>query len=897
MSTQPLSNNSSSNPLSADIKLLGNMLGQIIREQHGVDAFNLVEEIRAIAKNRRSQVEGASEKLSTMVNQLDLPSQEVLIKAFGNYFQLINIAEEQQRIRVLRARERGSGLRESIHTAIFELKEKGLSANDVRTLIDRITLRLVTTAHPTEAKRKEVLVKLRRIGTLMTKRDREKLLPREEEAIQAELLARIEELWQTAPTRAARATVQDEVDFGLYFITTVMMDVTVDIYAELEQSLVEAYPDENWANLPLFLRFASWIGGDRDGNPFVTPEVTLDTLMRLRDAARAVYLEKIAMLQTYLTQSRDEIGVSDTLVESVLVDQTMMTEEMLPRELYHYKMDLIYQRLQENGYLNGAALLDDLRVVQASLQDNRGQHVANDMLERFIQQVRIFGLHLVPLDVREDARLHRDAIDEIFRHYGICEHYLAEPEAYKQQILIEEINNARPLLPVEPEFSEVTNRIIAIWRMIAQAQRRYGTEVIDTFIASHSETPSDQLTLLLFATEVGIHNDIDVVPLFETVDDLMGAADTMQRLFEIPVYRAHLEARQNRQQIMIGYSDSAKDGGYLASNWSLYTAQETLAEVCRANGIDLELFHGRGGSIGRGGGPTNRAIISQPPASLHGPIKITEQGEVIAFRYGNEDIARRHLNQVIHAVLIATGSPSQTSVKTEWRQVMDQVADLGRKAFRDFVYETSGFLDFWQEATPIRELSHLPIGSRPVKRGKGGFEDIRAIPWVFSWMQNRAIIPSWYGVGTALATFCEETPDGLAQLQTMYREWTFFYALIENVQFDLAKADMGIAELYASLVNDAGLRDQIFKQIQAEYERGCDTVCRITGQNALLESTPIMKVSIERRNPYVDPLNFIQVDLLRELRKMTEETEDYHHRLNAILATINGIAAGMKNTG
>lgn len=889
------SSNGTSNPLSTDIKLLGNMLGQIIREQHGVDAFNLVEEIRAIAKNRRSHMEDASEQLSNLINQLELPSQEVLIKAFGNYFQLINIAEEQQRIRVLRDRERGSGLRESIDTAILELKENGLSASDVRELIGRIAVRLVTTAHPTEAKRKEVLVKLRRIGQLMTKRDREKLLPREEKAIEAELLARIEELWQTAPTRAARATVRDEVDFGLYFITTVMMDVTVDIYAELEESLQKHYPDEKWSNLPLFLRFASWIGGDRDGNPFVTPEVTIETLGRLRNAATEVYLEQISMLQTYLTQSRDEIEVSDALVESIVGENPSDTQ--LPREIYHHKMDLIHEQLQQDGYINGQALLDDLEIVQDSLRQNHGQHVANDLLQRFMQQVRIFGLHLVPLDVREDARLHRDALDEIFRHYGICEHYLNEPEAYKQQLLIEEIKNARPLLPVEPHFSEITNRLIAMWRMIAAAQQQYGKEVIDTFIASHSESPSDQLTLLLFATEVGIQNDIDVVPLFETVDDLYGASETMQRLFEIPIYRNHLEARRNRQQIMIGYSDSAKDGGYLASNWSLYTAQESLAEVCQVNGIDLELFHGRGGSIGRGGGPTNRAIISQPPASLHGPIKITEQGEVIAFRYGNVDIARRHLNQVIHAVLIATGSPSQTQVKQVWRDVMDQVADLGRRAFRDFVYETEGFLDYWQEATPIRELSHLPIGSRPVKRGKGGFEDIRAIPWVFSWMQNRAIIPSWFGVGSALATFCDETSDGLARLQSMYREWTFFYALIENVQFDLAKADMGIAALYASLVDDTHLREKIFSQIQAEYERGCDYVCRITGQNALLESVPIMKLSIERRNPYVDPLNFIQVDLLRELRKSTEETDDYHDRLNAILATINGIAAGMKNTG
>jgi phosphoenolpyruvate carboxylase len=372
----------------------------------------------------------------------------------------------------------------------------------------------------------------------------------------------------------------------------------------------------------------------------------------------------------------------------------------------------------------------------------------------------------------------------------------------------------------------------------------------------------------------------------------------MATLFDNAQYKAHLEARGMRQQVMIGYSDSAKDGGYIASNWGLYRAQQALAEMCRARGVALELFHGRGGSIGRGGGPTNRAILSQPPASMQGRIKITEQGEVIAYRYSNAEIARRHLHQVLHAVLLAQGAPPRYDVRPEWRAAMDRLADAGRRAYRTLVYETPGFLEYWQQATPINELAHLPISSRPTKRrAQGGFADIRAIPWMFSWMQSRAIVPSWYGVGYALETFCQENGEGLALLREMYQQWSFFRALVDNVQLDIAKADMGIAQLYASLVEDADLREAIFGQIATEHERASRMLCLILEQDDLLGNQPVLKRSIERRNPYVDPLNFIQVALLRELRRLPPDTPEYNAALEAVLATVNGIAAGMKTTG
>ncbi len=881
--------------LSADIKYLGSLLGKVIRQQHGDAAFQLVEEVRALAKERRSSHErDYTGDLRAMIEQLDYESIRVLIKAFSNYFQLINIAEDQQRIRVLRQREAHGTLDESIDAAVRDLRAAGVSAQAMRELVDRLSVRLVMTAHPSEAKRKEVLIKLRHVALNIEMKDSGRLLPRELRRLEAALAEEIEELWQTRPTRSSRPTVMDEVDFGLYFITSVLMDVVFIIYDDLRAALAAHYPEGDWSNLPPLLRYASWIGGDRDGNPNVTADVSLETMRKLRAAARQVYLREIAFLRDHLTQSLDEIGVSQELLDAV---QTHHFPERAHDEVYRQFIALIGQRLEADDYATSDALLDDLLLIDASLRANRGFNVAEGSLRRLIDKVRLFGLHLVPLDIREDARLHRSALSEIFAVYGQCEAYEHLPEEERQALLSAEIDNRRPFFPVEPAFSETTNRIIATWRMIAEAHRRYGKQVIDTVIASMSTAPSDILAMLLLAREVGVDQDIDLVPLFETIEDLRGAPTIMEVLFKHPAYYRHLEARGLRQQIMLGYSDSNKDGGYFASNWSLYVAQRELVEVCGRYGVELELFHGRGGSIGRGGGPASRAILAQPPSAMQGRIKITEQGEVIAYRYSNVEIARRHLNQVMYAVLIATSAHSVLEARPEWRQAMDALASVSAMAYRRFVYETPGFVDYWQQATPINELARLPIGSRPVKRSKGGFEAIRAIPWMFSWMQSRAIIPSWYGVGTALRVFSLEREDGLSLLRTMYAEWPFFKALVENVELDLAKADMGIASLYATLVTETAVRQAIFEEMRAEHARAREFICQIIQQDDLLDHSPVLKVSIERRNPYVDPLNFIQVALIRRLRALPPGDDEHERLFGLVLATVNGIAAGMKTTG
>jgi phosphoenolpyruvate carboxylase len=882
--------------LSGEIRLLGTLLGNVIREQHGDDAFELVEAIRSTAKARRSGEEDATENLLQQVKKLTLDQQRVLTKAFANYFQLINIAEDHQRIRVLRDREIKGTLTETIDTALAVLKHNGVSAEEIRTMVDDLCVRLVLTAHPSEAKRYEVLFKLSDISELLSTLERQpNMLPREVELVIDDIIRRIEQLWQTRSNRSQRATVMDEVEFGSYFLVRFIMDVAVGIYLDLQASLEKHYPDADWAELPSVLQFASWIAGDRDGNPNVTPEITLQAMGYMRAQARQAYQSDLAYLRDRLTQSLDEVDASPELITSLGAANPFAGR--YAGEIYRQALSTVEDRLEGDSYRRSDELLRDLQIISDSMQAHRGKHAASGTLKRLMLKVRLFGLHLAPLEVREDSRLHANALAEIFAYYSIQPDYLSLPEPEKQAVLSKEIANRRPLFPLHPHFSDATNRIIATWRMIGDVHTNGSPRAIDTFIASMSQSASDVLTMVLFACETGIEDNLTIVPLFETVEDLMQAPGVMTSLFTNPQYQSYLAKHNHVQQIMIGYSDSNKDGGYVASNWSLYRAQESLARLCALHGVKLELFHGRGGSIGRGGGPTNRAILAQPPGSMLGPIKITEQGEVIHYRYGNPDIGFRHLQQVMNAALLAMQPDHHAQTDPAWPRLMDRLADISRRRYRNFIYEQSGFLTYWQEGTPINELAQLPIGSRPAKRSKGGFESIRAIPWVFSWMQSRAIIPSWYGVGHACETLCTEQADGLDLMRQMYARWPFFKALIDNVQLDVAKADMGIAELYSKLVSDPALRAQIFGEIKAEHARACQWICAITEQENLLDSSPLMQRSIERRNPYVDPLNFIQIVLLDQLRKLDPELPLSAEVLQTVLATVNGIAAGMKTTG
>ncbi len=901
--------------LSRDIHLLGNLLGELIVEQHGEEALRLVEDFRKLAIQRRAEDDPALlDELWRRVLALNAGEREILVKAFSNYFQLINIAEDIQRARVLRQRERGGIVRESVADALRSLLAAGLGAADLASLFDNLRVRLVLTAHPSEAKRKEMLVKLHAISEMMDRHDREDFPPRERAVFLAALREQIEALWQTPANRSTSKTVMDEVDFGLYYLTSVIMDVVIDVYEDLIRSLDEACPEADWSQPQGLLRFASWIGADRDGNPNVTADVTLQTLAVLRRAALQLWLREVTQLQEQLTQAggdaRDAAELRATLAQQ---PDAAQLEARWPGQPWRQLLQVVARRLQATldvepgAYADSRELIAELERIRQSLIANGSRQVANGSLLRLIRKLRLFGLHLVPLELREDAGLHRDALDELFRFYGIEDDYTGLPETAKQALLTQEIANPRPFFPTDASnFSENTQRVIRTWRMVAEAQARYGAIVIDTFIASMSQAPSDMLAMLLLASEVGVADQLELVPLLETIDDLYDGPAIMRALFANEAWMRHLRARGRgrglHQQIMVGYSDSSKDGGYLASNWHLYRAQQLLTEICAEHDIALQLFHGRGGSISRGGGPTNLAIRALPPGSLRRGTKITEQGEVIAYRYGNRDIGRRHLHQVMHAMLLALGSPQEVAVEPAWAEAMSALSELGHAAWRDFVYGSEDFLAFWQQATPIGELARLPISSRPAKRSTaGGFGSIRAIPWTFSWMQSRAIVPSWFGVGHALETWCAQEAQGLDLLRVMYRSWPFFNALLENAQLDVAKADLGIAGLYArELVEDEELRARYFSRIEEEHARTWRMLCAVTEQESLLENNPVIRRSIERRNPYVDPLNFIQVALLQELRGASAKTPAAPEQdavLREVLATISGIAAGMKTTG
>lgn len=882
-------NNNQRSALSEDIHLLGDLLGQVLREQHGREAFDLEERVRKAAIARREGDERAADTVVAAIGSADLQAKRVLTKAFSNYFQLVNIAEDQQRIRVLRAREARGELGESVPAALDELHAAGWGAAEVRQALERLSITLVLTAHPTEAKRQEMLIKLRSIADLIDRRERLDLLPREQDALVARLLKRIEELWQTRPTRSVAPSVMDEVEFGLYFLTSVIMDVTVDVYKEVRSGLAQRFPQENWAELPIFIRFASWIGGDRDGNPEVTPEVTVETIERMRRAARRIYMSDLEALRDTFTQSIGETGFSDSILEAVADRDDL--QKKYPDQPYRQYVTLLLEKLEDDSYRDGETLLAELRRVRRSLMDHRGLHVAEGALWRLMQKVRVFGLNIAPLDVREDARRITQALNEILGD-------LPDAESGRLARLQAELERHAPWELNERKLSETTQQIIAIWELVADAIDRYGPESISSVIGSMSRTGEDVLAMLVFARAYGVAEHVDIVPLFETIEDLDRGPDVMDRLFSMPGFRDHVRRRGDRQQIMIGYSDSDKDGGYLAANWALHEAMERMAAACQEHGVTLELFHGRGGSIGRGGGPTNRAILSQPSGATEGgKIRTTEQGEVIAYRYANASIARRHLHQVFHASLLASTIRSGGPMKSEWGEAMERLARSGQEAYVDLVYETEGFLDYWRQSTPFPELTQLQIGSRPSKRREGGFEEVRAIPWVFSWMQCRVILPSWYGIGTALEGFIEAEPDGLELLQRMYTEWPFFRLLIENAELDLAKVEMEIAERYLPLVQDAERGRKLFERLKAEFERSCREILRVTERDDLLDRLPVIKRSIERRNPYVDPLNFIQVDLLRELRELDPEDPKYEGLSAAALATIKGIAAGMKTTG
>lgn len=916
-------------PLSETIHLLGDLLGAIIREQAGDDAFALEEHVRDLAKMDRTgngDRHTAATRLVALIEGLEVPQLVVVIKAFTTYFGLINVAEQQERLRALREREQhGKPVAESLEDAVIQLRQRGVDAAQLDALLHAMTIEPVFTAHPTESKRRTILERLRRVADLLAAWSAPDCVPREQRTLERALRSEITALWQAHELRDQRPAVLDEVKKGIYYAQETLLPITPLIYRALGDALQTHYPDYPW-QVPPVLRWASWIGGDRDGNPYVTPPVTLETLRLLRHHAITHHIDAVEQLSHALTSSTYVVPASDELHQAlrtyagVFPNVAALLAQRNPSEPYRQLCTYIRQKLintqahaaawqpawnatpsaDPTRYGCGAELVEDLEIMAHSLRAHAGAAIADGMLQDVLHQARVFGLHLLSLDIRQHAERHATALADVLRATGVCPDYLALAEAERAALLSRELHNNRPLIPARLQFGDDTNETITTFRLLHAVLEQFSPDATHTYIISMTTGASDLLAVLLLAKEAGLfrpgaQSRLDVVPLFETRDDLANAPGIMRDLFALPVYREHLQLRNNHQEIMVGYSDSNKLAGFLPASWALWDAQRTLVDVADQAGIDVQLFHGRGGAVGRGGGPANAAIMAQPPNTVRGRIKLTEQGEVISDRYGYPGIAERHVEQVVSAVLLASLPHTTATVPPAWEDAVRALAEHAFAAYRALV-EDADFLPFFHGATPIDELSSLKIGSRPARRKQSDrLEDLRAIPWVFAWMQGRFTLPGWYGLGSAVDAWLADDSDArLALLQTMYREWPFWRTTLDNAQMVLAKADMQIAEHYASLVEDATVRERMWMRIESEYRRTERAVCRIAGVDQLLDRSPVLQRSIKRRNPYVDPLSYIQVALLRRLRTAKEADSALEQ---AVLLTVNGIAAGLRNTG
>lgn len=917
--------------LSADIHLLGDILGQVIREQAGIEIFDLEERIRALVKTRRSDSDSRLEGyLTEMVAKLSSEESAEIARAFTTYFGLVNVAEENHRVRILRERERKmhpQPLPESIAAAIEAFSERGIDEVNLGALLERLDIELVFTAHPTEAKRRSVLSKLHRIAVQLQRREQGDLLSSEQEEISSQLLAEVTSLWLTQRTRATAPEVTDEVRSGLHFFTITIFDIIPDVYRTMERALRKNYP--NIQPPTRFLSYGSWIGGDRDGNPFVTADVTAESLRLHRGLAVEHHRETAQRLSRSLSMSSDMLESNPELTKKLasreLPAHIKFLQKRYPNEPYRLLAALLAEDLATVSagdmvaHINGELetphpniqtkknLLDILQFMQNSLEDRGAKAVTFGNLKPFLYNAHVFGLHTARLDIRQDSEVHTKLLAELFEKLDIHPDFASLDGAQRMTVLNDVLKEPAPDLLSAGDLSPEAAESFALFRLLRRAVELFGPDLFGPYVISMTVGPEDVLAVLLLARWHGLCHPgpcekewLAITPLFERRADLTSAEKTMQILFEHPTYKKHLAALENRQTIMIGYSDSNKDAGYLTANWELYQAQEDLATCCRRNGIVMTLFHGRGGTIARGGGPLNRAIMAQPAGTVDGRIRITEQGETINERYSNPAIARRHLEQVIHAVLKASvhGKSDHESVKPSWRKAMDEVALISYHTYRKLIFETPALKTYWQQATPIRELSQMPIGSRPAKRTKNTdpFANLRAIPWGFSWMQSRHVLPGWYGLGEGLAGFAADS-EKLELLEEMYREWLFFRHVIDNAQISLGKADMGIAKMYSQLVEDEKVRDEIYTIICNSFQLTCHWILKITGQIAILDNHPVLQKSIQRRNPYVDPLNFIQVNLLRQHRAQPTQNQEAAKLLQTLFLTINGIAAGLKNTG
>lgn len=906
--------------LSATIHLLGNILGIVLSEQESPQLFEIEERIRLCAKALRAGDQTAWKALHTEIAALSVEQARAVASAFALYFDLVNLAEEYDRVQLLRAKpeEGHSSFPETIGEAIATLKRQGLDKEQMASLLSGLSIELVLTAHPTEAKRRTILSKLQRIASLLVRLREVEEFPREFAETVEKLYAEITAFWLTDRVRTVQPEVTDEVRTGLYFIEEYFWDIIPRVYASLERALEQHYPGLKVEHA--WLKLASWIGGDRDGNPNVTTAVTAETLRLHRGLAVERHRRNLQDLARRLSLSGRRVPAPVELLEwfesrRPLPAHVSYLEKRYEREPYRLALSLLAEDLAEASRddMTRHLLADTPHRAQVQTSEfNKLLGVitqamppvlAGDQLRNLRYQFEIFGFYAARLDIREEAAVLRAALNELLRALGVCLDFDATPFPSQLEMLIQLLENPAPELAESPGVTRRTKETLALFRLMARVRQIYGYDLLGPLILSMTHQVTDILIALLLARWMGVDQCLQIVPLFETIADLEAAPKMLDELFSLPVYQSHLQSCCNEQMVMIGYSDSNKDGGYLAANWALYVAQEGIAEVCHRHHVRLTLFHGRGGSVARGGGPANRAIRSQPPGTIQGRFRLTEQGEIISSRYSNPYLAQRHLEQVVSAVLLASAPVTQEQPAPEkWRAAMEQMARHSKTVYRQLVYEDPDFLTFWQAATPLDVIEQLRIGSRPSARsnlGQTSVDRIRAIPWVFSWMQSRFNLPGWYGLGSGLALLNrDQSGAGLRLLQEMYRGWSFFRAILDNAESSMLKADLDIAAMYVQLAPNAEAARRIFEQIWREFQLTREMILSITGHQELMDSDPLIQRSVKLRQPYVDPLNFIQVELLRRLRNHPQpEGDDAMALQEAIAVTINGIASALRNTG
>ena len=909
--------------LGQEIQSLGRLLGDVIRAANGETIFNRIEHIRKLAVGLRRQADGGELAIvkTGLDHELDgLSIEQTLnvVRAFSHFSLLANIAEDRHQNRRRRAHRLAGSKPQlgSLQHALATLAAQNISADEIRAWLRGALVSPVLTAHPTEVQRKSVLDCERDIARTMTHLEREDLLPEEREEAEDSLKRSILQLWQTAMLRLSRLRVIDEIENGLSFYRYTFLSELPRIYCDIERELGDH------ERVPTFLRMGSWIGGDRDGNPFVTAESLEGAMRRQSNVAFENYIFEVHHLGAELSMSSRLVKPTAELM--ALAQKSGDASAHRQDEPYRQALIGVYARLASTmtslaggtpirrpevvleAYASPQEFRDDLDIIANSLATHASDALAAGRLAQLRYAVDIFGFHLASIDLRQNADVHEVVVAELLAKANVCPDYLQLDESARVALLLQELANPRPLRINGEEYSEATVGELGVFRAAAGINARFGRDAVPNAIISKAQSVSDLLEVGLLLKETGSlltrHGHpllkISIVPLFETITDLQAAAHIMRAAFALPLYRAWLDSRDGLQEIMLGYSDSNKDGGYLTANWELYCAQKGLVDLANEANVRLRMFHGRGGTVGRGGGPTFEAILAQPDGCSAPGLRITEQGEVIAAKYSDTVLGRRNFETLISAAMLSNFPAAARVDEPQWWSVMHQLSESACTTYRELVYDTPGFVEFFRSATPISEIAGLNIGSRPASRKPSqSIADLRAIPWVFSWSQCRLSIPGWYGFGSAVQRWIETAPQGreaaLAGLQEMYANWPFFRTVLANMDMVLAKTDLAIAARYTDLVPDRELAERMFSIIKGEWQITVDMLRKITCTTAFLADNPALARSIRNRFPYLDPLNHLQIDLLRRYR--AGQTDERTKR--AIHLTINGLAAGLRNSG